>query len=299
VVSVTETETPLDDGFDWRETGPFELARNLLDDARAFGRENAPYVIAAAVVIVVASWHYDISLPEVPTWAKVSLLGFILAVPIGTVTGVKLARALHSPDTKLLSVQNPVTGDQELVHIAPDRFEDMTVMNHNGDERDRTFLHEVVINGRRAYEVDSYEREENLAVASWQAGVPNTAIRKDRAQIKNIKTDLEKQADKSLELLANHPEIIRKQGALVANRLVEVAERVESPGADGLHEELGDVLDAADPSEELLEGDLRADDETGNEVSDASSPDGDIFARAAQQMTAGDADANGTEETDE
>lgn len=271
--------------FNWRETGPTDVLRGAYHRLDGFVQKNGIYLAGMAVVLVVATWHFQPTWPGLPNWTKVALAAILPAAPIGAYVGIRLAAALDTPDTELLSVQNPVTGDQELVHVAPDRFESMTVLNHNGQERDRTYLHKVVINGRRAYEVDDYDREENTAIASWQAGVANTAIRKDRAEIKRIKTSLEREADKSLELLANHPHILREQARTVSMRLIRVAEGVEVPEGGELHEELSTLLDESDPSEDLLEGDLDGSSDAPDDASAASSPDGegDIFARAAAE----------------
>lgn len=289
-----------DDGrleeFNWRKTGPGDVARGAVRRVDEFVRENAPWVVGSIVILTMGTWHYQPTWPGVPPWLQVALVAAIPATPLGVYMGLRLAAALDSPETRLLSVQNPVTGDQKLVHLSPDRFESMTVLNHNGKERDRTYLHEVMINGRRAYEVDSYDREANTSVASWQAGISNSAIRKDRARIKEIRTSLEEEADKTLELLANHPHILREHAQTVSMRLIRAAEGIEVPEGEQLHDELSTILDENDPSEDLLEGE-----DAGSRASDGSSeaqsPDAeDIFARAAAAAADADPSTNGHEQ---
>lgn len=240
--------------IDPRKVGPMDIVRAYWSALKRFASNNAPYLIGASVILVGAAWHYGISIPTLPNWTLVMLLSSAVAAPCALVVGWKLSRALYGPDTVLLSVQNPMNGDQRLVHLAPDRFSEMTVENHNGEERDRGFLHEVYINGSRAYEVDSYDPDRNHAIASWQAGVSNSEIRSKKQQIKRIKTSLEQEADKARQLLIHHPDILREQSKETANHLIRVVEGVEVPEGEQLHDRLSEVLDESDPSEDLLEG---------------------------------------------
>ena len=242
-------------GFDPKRVGPADLLRGALGSLRSGVSDNLPVVLGTLVATAALALYFDVSLPRPPNWVVVVVLASVLAAPSAWVVGKRLARALYQPDDVLLSMQDPTSGDQRLIRVAPDRFSDMRVVSNNDRERDRSFLHEVRINGRRAYEVDEYDTERNVAVASWQAGTSNSQIRRDRAEIKRIKTSLEREADKALELLANHPNILREQAREVSNRLIKVAEGVEVPSGGELHSRLGDKLDEADPSEDLLDGD--------------------------------------------
>lgn len=260
--------------FDPRETGPLDLLRSWRFRLGRFADDNSTECIIGFVLLVLGVWYFDVGFPTLPNWMLVGIAATAFAAAPSLWLGWRLAKELYEPDNVLLSVQNPANGDQDLVWLAPERFDALEVLNHNDKKRDRGFLHEVLVNGRRAYEVDRYDREENVAVASWQAGVSNSAIRRDRSEIKRIKTSLEQEADKALELLANHPDILRQQAREVSNRLVKVAEGVEVPQGGNLHERLSDLLEEADPSEDLLEGTESNDDEP---VSDA----GTIHERAA------------------
>jgi hypothetical protein len=295
----TTTSIPLIP-FDPRQKGPMDVARDAYSRAAEFADENSRVLLAVGGLVLLGAWHYDVGLPRVPNWVLVALLAFTIASPTAWVVFVRLARALHTKQSVLLSEQNAATGDQRLIEIAPDRFEDLRVVSHNGNHReDRSYLHDVYINGRRAYEVDQYFAEANVAVASWQAGVSNSEMRRERAKISEIKTDLEREADKALELLANSSSIIRKQVREVSNRVIEVAEEVETPGDAHLHEALNDGLEE-DPAEALL-----ADRRDGHDGGDADGgraeqgepdvedlvagtvepdPNGDVYERAAAQM---------------
>lgn len=295
--------------FDPREVGPIDVVSAAIGSFRAFLRENAPWVLLSVTMMSLGAWYLDVSIPEVPDWVLVGVGASAFAAPAAIVLGWRLGEALYSRDTVLLSVQNPVSGDQRIKHVAPERWEDVTVVNHNGSPRDRGFLHEVRVNGRRAFEVDRYDEEENTAVASWQAGVSNSEIRRERHQIKRIKQDLEAEADKAMELMANHPDIIRRQTREVSETIIKVAEGIEIPEGENepLHERLTRKLDEHDPSEDLLSG---PDDlvDGSEDVDDGPDLDGDpesIFERAVESNGAAlifgdDGDAsNGTGGSDE
>lgn len=276
--------------FDPREVGPFDVYRSWRASVGAFVSENATTLLILLAGLAAGAWHFGWSLPRVPNWMLVGVLAAAFASVWAWLLGTRLARALHTPDSVMLSVQDAITGDQRLVTVAPDRFEDMTIESENGDERERDYLHEVMINGRRAYEVSRYDREANVAVASWQAGVSNAEIRRDRSQIDYIKTSLERDADKALELLANHPSILREQASTVSNELIRVVEGIENPGGAKLYDEMRRLRDEADPSDELL-GDDGQDDQGDGDLEQA---DEDVLTNG--HATNGEASRGGADE---
>lgn len=241
--------------FDPTEVGPFELVGQKWAQIKRFVDDNTPWVIAGTVVIVVAWWHFELSLPDPPNWFWVAALGGLVATITVWPVSKKVAEALHSPDVVLLSEQDPISGDQQLRWMSSDRFQDMQILNQNGREVTEEYLKNVIINGRMAYEVDTFHEERNVAIASWQAGVSNSEFRRDRAQIKKVKTDLEREANKALEILANNPDVVRQMGADVANDIIRVVEEVENPNGAKLHERMTETLEDAEHSDELLGND--------------------------------------------
>ena len=276
---------------DPREVGPIELVRIKHQQLKRFVDDNTPWVILGTVALIVSVWHLDVTLPEVPNWGIVALIVVgVAAIPTGML-GWRLGAGLWTPDTVLISEQNAVTGDQRLINIEPDRLDEMAVLSHNEREKEGVgHLHTVTINGREALEVDRYHEEENVAIASWQAGVTNSEIRQDRARINYIKNEAEEQADKALELLVNHPHILREQTREVSNRIIEVAEGVEVPEGGQLHETLTETLEENDPSETLLDQDGdssgSSSTEVGSEV-DLDADSSDIFQRAEEMLQNG------------
>jgi hypothetical protein len=74
----------------------------------------------------------------------------------------------------------------------------------------RERLHEISINGTRAFEVDRYDPVMNVAVGSWQMDRASIDLRRDHEQIEQIKTEMEDQIDTVYEVLSREHTIIRQ-----------------------------------------------------------------------------------------
>lgn len=271
--------------FDPTEIGPIDLAKAKSRDLWAFLDEHAIVVIPSATLLLVAALYFGVSIPEIPNWGWVAIVVCVIFAPYAWFLGKGVASGLYNRDVELLSIVNPASGDQRLILVHPDRFEEIEVINHQGERRGADFLKRIRVNGVHAFEVDDYSEEQNIAVASWQAGETNASIRRQKVQIRRIKTSLEEEADKALELIANHPHILRQHATEVANRLVKVAEGIEVPEGGKLHESLSETIEEHDPSEELLDSpldhvDLDAD-SSGSSTSDPDDDGGDGTASAS------------------
>lgn len=281
---------------DPKRRGPVDIVREWHERAQEFVDEHAKILIPTVAVVflglVALVVTQDLSMPEVPNWVWVALIVSVIAAPYGYLLGSRLAKGLYSADVELLAIQKPVSGDIKLLTVDPDRFDDMDVVTHNGKIRDTDFLKSIRVNGVRAYEVDAYVPDRNTAVASWQAGETNSSIRAQKRQIKRIKTDLEREADKAMELLANYPEILRKHAQEIANRLIKASVGIELPEGEKLHERLSDTIEDADPSEDLLldeHGDDDRDDrDRGSPSSSTSSTSSSTSSEPGDEDVAGD-----------
>lgn len=265
--------------FDPTEIGPIDLAKAKSRDLWAFLDEHAIVVIPSATLLLVAALYFGVSIPEIPNWGWVAIVVCVIFAPYAWFLGKGVASGLYNRDVELLSIVNPASGDQRLILVHPDRFEEIEVINHQNERRGADFLKRIRVNGTLAYEVDDYSEEKNIAVASWQAGETNASIRRQKVQIRRIKTSLEEEADKALELIANHPHILRQHATEVANRLVKVAEGIEVPEGGKLHESLSETIEEHDPSEELLDSpldhvDLDGDADGGDSSDSSTSDDG-------------------------
>jgi len=287
--------------FDPRVVGPLDLAVAAGSSARAWIGEYSRELLAAGTAVLVAqivvyAWKdvVFLGLPTLPNWLLVGLGGLLFVGLYAPLAGVFLAKGLYRPDTVMISEQSGITGDQRIEHVATDVFENLTVMNQNGEKRDREYLQEVFINGRKAYEVDTLDLDEGVVVASSMAGRTNREIRADRKAIIKIKTDLEARADEAEELIINFRDLVRQQAKSVTNRILRTAQGVEVPDGENLHDELNESLRDVDPLDDLHSDTVnrdRDDDDRDDEASldpDEGTVSEDligIFGRAAQEAS--------------
>lgn len=243
-------------GFDPTQTGPLDLFRAF----KEWFARNALYLFVAGVALLATRWYliakYGFESPDVPTWMWVVALAATAGILLGFYPVLLAINSLWSKDDEPLVELDPDTGDLAVLDLAPDRFENMTVVDHNGKIRSPSYLHEIrLASGRKAVEVDEYYPEENVAVASWMAGATNRDIRRHEKATSWIKRELSREADKSLDALVNAPEIMRAQGSLIANTLIRTVEGVEKPGDDeaGVYERMYEVVEEADVTGQLLE----------------------------------------------
>lgn len=263
--------------FDPRKIGPKELLAQKTRGLTTFLARHGKVTIGAVVALIVAGLYFGVPTPDVPGWAKVAVVVIVIAAPYGWFFAVRLARGLYNRDAILLSEQNSVNGDQRIIRLAPDRWEDLAVFDHEGKPRDRSYLHEVVINGERAFEVDAYDGDLNMAISSWMAGATNSEIRAHREQVGTIKTDLEEEADKAIEAIIHNPQTVREALKEASMEIVKVAEDVEIPGDRDLSRSLAETLEDSEVSEDLLGDDLKTRD-------DGTPGAPDVFDRARDMV---------------
>lgn len=243
--------------IDPRDTGPEELIVAKYRSLRSWISQPIISValIASTVVVIGLVWHFSISIPEMPGWGWVALLSAVLALPSGWYVGKRMTAEVYEPDTILMSRLNVYNGDLELRKLTPEDYADLTVLNHRGDQVEREHLRDVVINGRKAIEVDTYDPVSNTATASWQAGVADAQIRHDHSTIQLIKTELDYEIDKVYDLLSQSTQNTREQLSDFASQIVMVAQDVELPDGTigGLHEQMHDDIEDNDPARDLMD----------------------------------------------
>jgi len=260
--------------FNPTEVGPLELLQAKIGGAKRFLKANIAWVVLASIVLIPSALYFEVSLPEIPDWVIVGIGAGTFAAPWTLFLGIKVAQGIYRRDYEVLSIQDAKNGNQRLVRVSPQKFENMRVKNQNDKWRDLDFLHTVYINGRRCYEVDAYDPERNVSTASWQAGATNSEMRREKARISEIKTELEKQADKAHTIMANYTSHVRGQVGEVANELVYVAQDVDLPGreTEDLHERLSETLAENDPTDDLVTG-FEEKDQDDDDVDEADEVD--------------------------
>lgn len=284
--------------FDPRRVGPLDLAIAAVRRTHAWLVDHSTGLIAGVVAlialqaVVFAQYGFIfIRVPSLPNWVLVMILTFMFFTPFASVAGVLLGRGLYNDDTVLISVQSANEGDQRIKHVSPDRFDSMTIVSQNGDVRGSSYLQQVSINGNRAYEVDTFDEERDVLVASDMAGRTNQEIRSDRLAIRKIKTDMEAQVDEAVEMKANARDIIRERGAKVANWLIRTAQGATIPNGAELFDDMEDSLDDVEPLADMEHAKLDEERDDGDDRDrDGGADDGagvgvnvDIFERAERQ----------------
>lgn len=240
--------------FDPRLVGPIDLAIAGVRRAHSWARDNSTALIAGTVAIILIqialyaqSGFVFLTIPQIPNWILIMIGTVILFAPLAATTGVLLGRGLYQDETVMLSVTRADDGSQQIKHVAPDRFDNLTIVNQNGEVRSKSFLETVPINGRQAFEVDSFDADNDVVVASSMAGRTNQDVRADRIAIRNIKTDMEREVDEAVEMKANARDIIRERSGAVANWLIRTAQGATVPDGASLFDEMQDSLENVDP----------------------------------------------------
>jgi hypothetical protein len=293
--SARDAEIPLLP-FDPRTTGPLDLLRSGLGRVREFCSENSRELLAAGTIILVAQMaiyaHYDVwflSLPQLPNWILVGIAGIVVMFLPALLFGVLLAKGLYKPNIVRVSVQNPQTGDQRIKYLSRELFDQMDVVTPNGKRGGHDLLSTVSLNGFKAYEVDHIDRENGYLVASAMAGRSNSDIRRDRKEIRHIKTEQQKEIDEAAELKMLYPDHVRSTAMKLANRAVRSLMDVTVPDGASLHDELQeeiesiDVVDDLDTPDDDDMGEAAESDEAAEEMADADLEGDDrllIFDRA-------------------
>jgi hypothetical protein len=253
-------------GVDPTVIGPRELARRKKEQLIEWARQP---IISVALVAVAGLLGYGlmtagVSIPEAPNWVSVALITFAVGSVVAWRVGGKLASEIHETETVTLVELNVYNGDARIIQLAPERFRDVTVVNHHWDPGEepmedaivgRERLHEISINGTRAFEVDKYDPVLNVAVGSWQMDRASIDLRRDHEQIEQIKTEMEDQIDTVYEVLSREHTIIRQA---VMEQVSEITAKMH----DGTmpedarvetYDEVSDLLDERGIDDELLD----------------------------------------------
>ena len=169
-----------------------------------------------------------IPIPElIPSWLPRHVFQGVV-VGLAVWKPLEFLISLVDSDTRpMLKVLDPVTGDGGYVRIPHERWNNLTVVDKQGDEIKKSQLHQTTtISGRTAYEVDEYNEEENVAVVSWMGGFSNQDIRRFRSAVDYIQEELSAKADRYETLVSNLGMIKREAASKEINRFIHTFEGV-------------------------------------------------------------------------
>ncbi|ELZ08501.1 hypothetical protein C479_14218 [Halovivax asiaticus JCM 14624] len=251
-------------GIDWRRTGPRELVREQRERIQALETWQK---VALAVAIAFVGFYVQ---PSPPAWAWLVALSGAVGIAAAIMPAKRVIGELVSDDFELLEELKPVSGDRATRKISRDRWAELTVVDHDGKIRDKSYLTEVSrlvdvnesgqAEWQQAYEVDRYFPERNVAIASWLAGASNADLRRYRRAYRKITSELSKEADQSLEEIVDAPEARRRAASVTVNAIIQAAEGVEAPGEHSMADELEDLRQEAEESVDKLLEDRGMDD---------------------------------------
>lgn len=279
-------------GFDWRRVGPLEL---IARGRRRLGR--APIWVKALLAIALATvaglaWYYNVG---VPVWAWLVAFCMLAGAAIAVAPSKGIVDELSSDNHELLEELKPVEGDRATRKISQDRWADLTVIDHAGRVKDRSYLTEVTRlvkddeDGREyrtAYEVDCYWPDANVALASYMAGASNADLRRYERAVYLVKETLSEEADRSLEEIVQAPEARRKAASSAVNSVIRAAEGVEAPGEASIVDELGDLRQEAEENVDKMLSDRGFDDLEGRlQKSETTEKDPESVAIAIDDAT--------------
>jgi hypothetical protein len=237
-------------GINPRTTGP----RDMVGRFRSWLHSKRFWVAGVAIAAGVAIYVLGLPTPDLPTWWDVAVVGGGLATILGYPAGKRVGVLFSNPDYRIIDQLDAKTADQLTIRISMERYQDMTVVDHSGNERTVDYLKRKTWNGEPAVECDRYYPEINTAVGSWQAGATNKELREYESRVNEVKTELEEEANAAIQARVDAEEKARKQSQEVANELLAVYEGVVSPADSELADRLGEIGDRShDTSEEQLD----------------------------------------------
>ena len=242
--------------IDPKQTSPLELATR----AYRWVETHIFRIIGLSLVgLIVAGIGIErgwFSAPSIPASVWVILGGGVAGIALGAYPRWKVITGIWDDATVRLVELDPRSGDLTVWTLSEERYTQLNVIDHKGNTHDpSTYLNDIRLgSGELAYEVDGYEPESNVAVASWMAGVRNRELRRYERAIDYVKRELSVEADKTLDQLINSGDVLRQQGKAVGMYLIQSVEGVQTPDSGNmrLHEEMFSALDDADVTDELI-----------------------------------------------
>jgi len=277
-------------GINPRTTGPRDMVRRF----RSWLHSKRFWVAGVAIAAGIAIYVLGFPTPDLPTWWDVAVVGGGLATILGYPAGKRVGVLFSNPDYRIIDQLDAKTADQLTIRISTERYQNMTVYDHDGNERTADYLKRKTWNGEPAVEVDRYYPVINAAVGSWQAGATNKELREYESRVNEVKTELEKEANAAIQARVDAEEKARRQAQEVANELLAVYEGVTSPADSDLSERLGDIGDRSHKTSEEQLDDLESGlfGDTTNGHASSSTADGEAdetalserFAEGAEEL---------------
>lgn len=243
-------------------------------------------VLTTLVAYLWITTPWSPGLPGLPNWLLTIIIGTIIATIVFAPYGVLLTDKLYHADEVPIVEVSAKTGNVRIGTIDPMTWRDVRIVDQNGVERDKSYLQQITVNGREAYEVDCYDADSNRAVASWMAGATNAQIRRHAKSIDRAKTAMERDSNKALEMAADYPGHVRDGVSEIGNHLIRVLQADQMPSEESLSLALSEAMEDAEQTSDLLSDRIRRDqaDDPG-EIDDGAEQDDDERSVEMQSLS--------------
>lgn len=205
-------------------------------------------------------WQLGLSVSEIPLSVWVFIAVAFVTLPYAILISAIVVGLVYNPDRVILHEVDAGDGDVATHEISKQTYEELIVVNKNGQEIAKGHLHPIdVLRASEAYEVNTYDSEANVAEVSWMGEASNSQIRRHERMLERIQTTLSPLANSYSDLHAVLDMEVQERTRDVFNTLMAKLEGVELPPGMDIASQLqqdagqGELDQLPDPEEELHE----------------------------------------------
>ena len=155
-----------------------------------------------------------------PKWTRYAVQ-FTIASAIAYLPAERAAQWLDEDTRIALHEVDPADGDYAVILLPDERWENLTVLDKQGNEVDKSKLFEVMTKtGRQSYECQWYDIESNTAVVSFMAGFSPTEVRRYRKSQARIEEEVAAKSAKYDDVTANLRLVVRDAASSEINQFI-------------------------------------------------------------------------------
>lgn len=215
-------------------------------------------VFGVAFLVSSVWWYTGLSASDIPTWGWVAIAVVVLTTPYAIAISTFAISLVFRPYDVVLHELEPETGDIAVHDLAADRYEDLVVVDANGTEIGKQYLHEIdVRRAGQAYEVTSYNPETNVAEVSWMGEASNADIRRHQEITEQLKESLSPLARAYRDMHAKMDIVVEQRVSDAVGSVMAMVEKVTLPPGERLEDQMSievgetELEQLPDPDEEL------------------------------------------------
>jgi len=218
----------------------WELVVDLLDSYSMWVGLGG-FVLAIGMIVVLATR----GVPEVPRYWRVFLVAAVACAALGYPAVVKVLRYLYDPPKRFLVQPGVSAGEGGIWELSPKDFENLHV---EGGE-----LYEWPGTEYPTYGVEWYDRDANIAKATWRGSASDGELLKNQEKIDEVRDHLEEKA-KERDVLVTRAETIVREAVLDnARLLVKEYNRASLIDVSALSDRIDETLSKVNLTSDLNE----------------------------------------------